>query len=176
MSAPITGTDANFDAEVLDSDQPVLVDFWATWCGPCIASFPNVRELQARYADYDVVVLGVTSVQGKHYPGGGATPVDTDGEPEKEFDLMSQFMQDKDITWRTVFAKQDVFNPDYGVRGIPHVAIIDPKGIVRYRGLHPGTDLAAKVEKIDGLLRKASLRTPPALATATDDHPESDQD
>ena len=43
-------TDGNFDAEVLKSDQPTLVDFWAVWCGPCRAIAPVVEGLATQYA------------------------------------------------------------------------------------------------------------------------------
>ena len=44
-------SDDSFDSEVLKSDKPVLVDFWAPWCGPCRAIAPVIEELSGTYAD-----------------------------------------------------------------------------------------------------------------------------
>jgi len=52
-------TDANFQAEVLESDTPVLVDFWAPWCGPCRVIAPHLEELAAEKPELRIVKLNV---------------------------------------------------------------------------------------------------------------------
>ncbi len=49
MSDPIIFTDDNFESEVLTADVPVLVDFWAEWCGPCKMIAPSVAELATEF-------------------------------------------------------------------------------------------------------------------------------
>lgn len=140
----------------------VVLDFWATWCGPCVASFPNIRELQKRYKGYPVEIVGVTSLQGRHIrrQGDKREAIETKDDPQKEFGLMTEFMKDMDMNWNVAFSAERVFNPMYGVKGIPHVAIIDANGKVRYNALRPYTAPYHEAEKIDGLLKEAGLKYP----------------
>lgn len=66
MANPIT--DAEFEAEVLKSDVPVLVDFWAPWCGPCKAMIPIVEELGEEY-DGKVKVVKMNVDENPDTPG-----------------------------------------------------------------------------------------------------------
>ena len=74
MGSPITITDANFQDQVLGSSTPVLVDFWATWCGPCRMIAPILEEI-AKEQDGKVVI--------------GKLDVDANGNTAQKYNVMS---------------------------------------------------------------------------------------
>jgi thioredoxin 1 len=56
MAEVVEVTDQNFEQEVLNSDQPAIIDFWAEWCAPCRAISPIITELAAQYGDQVKIV------------------------------------------------------------------------------------------------------------------------
>ncbi len=146
----------------------LVLDFWATWCGPCISSFPNIKKVNDYYKGYDVAIVGVTSLQGFSVNGPTKERIDCTDNTELEYEEMLKFMEyQENMNWEVVFTEQSCFNPDFGVMGIPHMAMVDPSGKVRHNALHPsGVSFEAKVEMINAMLLEAGLEVPPAQEKA----------
>ena len=123
---PRIGTPAP-DFTVKDSDhsitlsqfhgQIVVLNFWATWCAPCVEEMPSLVQLQQRLKDKGVTVLGVS--------------VDADGA------AYHRFIKDHGIAFQTVMDVDQKSNALYGTFRFPETYIIDRKGIVRRKFIGP---------------------------------------
>lgn len=143
--------------------QVVVLDFWATWCAPCIAAFPKIRKEVAHFRNSPVVYLGVTSLQGRII-NLTSQQIEVKDDPKREYALTVEFMKKHDMTWDILFSRQKVHNPDYlADTGIPSVAIIAPDGTVRHAGLNPNTPGVDIEGKIVEVLKEFNLPVPASL-------------
>jgi len=102
----------------------VLIDFWATWCGPCRKAIPELNALHKKFGD-KLVVIGVTD------------------EPEDRVKSMAT----PKIEYASAIDTQGRTKKAVEVKGIPHVLLMDPQGVVRWEGfpLLDGFELTEKV-------------------------------
>jgi thiol-disulfide isomerase/thioredoxin len=127
----------------------VMVDFWANWCGPCKAAFPNMAELYAEYKDKGFVILGVTSLQGYFADGDVREGMQKRDLPaERELELTKDFIAKHKMTWPVAFSSRGCFDPAYGIQGIPTFAVIDKQGKVRLLQVGSGPESEAKLKAL----------------------------
>lgn len=127
----------------------VMLDLFAHWCGPCIASFPSVRTLQDEFGSKGFQVVGLTRYYG-YYKTENRTKRDM--PPATELERVKQFAEEKKMNWPIVFTDKSVFEA-YGCTGIPHVVLIDRAGKIRKVkvGYNP-KDVAAFQAEVEKLL------------------------
>ena len=90
----------------------VIIDFWATWCGPCRRGIPEFIELQEEYGEDQLVILGVSVDQG-------------------DLSVVPAFAENYGINYPVLYANMDIQRKYGPIRSIPTAFIVDPEGKVR---------------------------------------------
>ncbi len=109
----------------------VLMDFWATWCGPCRMAMPGLQDLEDKYHGHGLEILSINQ-----------------GEPA---DHVRNFIQNEKYSFHVVLDQNQAVGEQYGVQGIPTLVLLDKKGVVRWIrvGYSPSDDdLDKLVEKL----------------------------
>lgn len=127
-------TDAKASWSALKGKRVVL-EFWATWCAPCVAAIPHINELSEKFKDEPIVFISVT---------------------DEDESKVLKFLKKRPIqTWIALDSDKSTFR-DYQVSGIPHTVLVDAKGVIA--GITSPD--AVKQETIESLLAGRSLNLP----------------
>jgi thiol-disulfide isomerase/thioredoxin len=141
----------NGEPETLESlkGKVVLLDFWAVWCGPCIATFPHLKHLDAEYGPKGLTIIGVTRQYNFSWDEETANAARAkDPVPlEDELAMLEKFIAKHELKHRTIVTPQDSkMQSEYQVTGIPHVALLDKQGNVRLVKIGSGNKNAEEIE------------------------------
>jgi len=114
----------------------VLIDFWATWCAPCVHATPGLARLHKKYRDEPVVILGISA--------------DRDQAPWKEF------IEKHKLEWTHFYDDRHIMANRFLVNVYPTYIVIDHEGIIRYRQQGWNSEVDGQIDgEIRSLVKKA---------------------
>jgi thiol-disulfide isomerase/thioredoxin len=150
----VYNADSTFTLEKLKG-KVVMLDFWATWCMPCVIGYAEARRMYDDYKDKGFAVVGITSFQGRYRDKDAGISEGTKDEPlsrKREIELTEAYIKKHGMIWPCAFSDRSVFDPSYGIQGIPTFVLLDREGNVRYirSGIGQEKQKRSIIEKLIG--------------------------